>query len=209
MNEYNLNLMEQFAKASGLGCVDYESESFRREFSVWLELNKSNLDKFYRFLQNNEELTSFNNILEVGQGNCDSILINYGKEGTVISPYQGIDFINEYVNVINSKVFTSNEFDVTEVYESNLSNVILNSEKVISCNPLSEKVLLNCAHLNREFGKDVLFGIYGNISDADANNKKTALKNMRNFLSGYSVYNEEVDANTYCAYVTSANVKIR
>lgn len=199
---YLNNLIEQFKSSTGIRKIDVNSKEFIKDFSNFLNLNKSIGDEYRKFARE-LGLISFTSAIEVGKGCLDTITTS---DILMITPYEeGLK--NEKLINGDFKVIESMPI-VTKDDESFIVNTRI-IDRFITQNPYSKTSIKNWESLHN-VGANITIGVYGSLSHKDKDKKILELKEFKRKLltDDYEEEYETFDNMYFYAIASSRNKKL-
>lgn len=185
-NKYKLNLYNQFLNSEGFESVHYQSAAFFKEYRHWLKEYKKVLKEYSTYLQNlNIDLSSYD-VVEVGKGLDDSIVMY--PDFQVVSPYADtLGEENAGLEVVNNKLYIS-KFD--KLVEPK------NIKKFITFNPYFDDNI-SYWHLIHNNGVDISIGVCGKVCDRDSSDKIRLISDIADKMDGQYVENYDLIGDNY------------
>ena len=151
INEIYLDLLKkQFCEAYGLRKFDNHSKKYLEGLQEFIKLRQALSRKYNRFLKYMGLDITTNDIAELNKGNADTIIKSY--DTLAITPYP--------IDIEQERLYSSVEPGI---------------KRFITHNPYYKQEIKTLAKYYNEDEYDILFGVFGKISDKDSHRKMKEL----------------------------------
>lgn len=206
INQYILNLIEQYKKATGTTNIDLESIAFLKDFNAWIARNKVIGDIYLGMLENRGILFDTEKCAEVGKGKDDSIVTPYYT--SIITPYtKGLKklegkIIKSTFNIVDNTpiIYESKGITLPKTINPNEINTFMTQNPYIETNLNDWAKLHNNPNYN-----GIILGVYGSSEDKDKETKIDELRKIRKLLDEPYIEEELINNSHYC-YVVATDV---
>ena len=170
MDSYLKCLVNQYKSSRGIEDTEINLSDYKNDFNNWL----------YQYKRNGEKYLSLLNILNLDINNVNTAEVNKGKYDSVVLPYK-TSIISPYMTIESRKNINKSNFEINRgipCYD-NLNNDVY---RFMTHNPYTNvdgTELTNWRYMHEFTDYEIILGMFGNIEDADRENKIEMLKIMK------------------------------